>query len=267
MMTQLVGIVNATPDSFSDGGENLDPSIAVERIVQLANQGAYRIDLGAESTRPGATSLNSDEEWLRLEPVLTQLKRQFPKLLGRLSIDTRHAVTAASALGFGVAWINDVTGFSQKDMVEAVRASHCDIVVMHSLGVPANPAVHLPEHEDVIEQLKNWALSKLEVLEREGIARSRIILDPGAGFGKTGAQSLELIRRAGELKSLGARLLVGHSRKSFLGAFSSAKPQERDALTVVTSLHLAAQGVDFIRVHNVALHTESFALWGALRAD
>ena len=264
MKVRWVGIVNVTPDSFSDGGQAYSAESAVESIETLFKQGATMVDVGAESTRPNAILLSPEEEWERLGPVFTLLATRHPSRLALISVDTRHPETVARVLPYNIGWINDVTGFSDPRMLDAVQSSSCYLVVMHSLGVPADPKITLSGDQDVIEQLLHWMHQKLERFDAHGIDRSRIIFDPGIGFGKTSAQSLELIRRAGELRAAGTRLLIGHSRKSFLRSFTSAKPQDRDTLTALTSVYLCGQGVDYVRVHNVEVNQTALHYWDTL---
>lgn len=291
-MTQLVGILNTTPDSFSDGGLFFTPEKAAAQIERLLAEGASVIDIGAESTRPGATPVTPEEEWQRLEPILhfaAQMERSPRQHAFHISVDTRHPDTAAKALRLGVHWINDVTGFTDPRMVAAVRDHTCSMVVMHSLSVPADPAITLPPHPSATEQVLAWAETRLRELEKAGIPRTRIILDPGIGFGKTPEQSLNLLHNIARFKTLGVRLLVGHSRKSFMKVFDTrcAEPHaaisrgaqspneadassslsqtyhERDAQTAALSLQLVRQGVDFLRVHNVAANARALAAFSA----
>lgn len=250
-MTKLVGILNLTPDSFSDGGQAGSVSEAVRHMQTLFEDGAALVDIGAESTRPGATPISADEEWQRLEPFMREVRQHHAARLQALSIDTRHPETARRVLEYGVGWINDVSGFSSPAMIQAVKGAPCDLVVMHSLGVPADPRNTLPEGADPVALLRKWAEEKVAKLGGQGIAQARIIFDPGIGFGKTAEQSKTIIDRIGELKMPGVRLLVGHSRKSFLALYTGAAPKDRDAETARISALLADAGVDFLRVHNV----------------
>lgn len=256
MSTALIGILNLTPDSFSDGGQAGDAKHAFAQFTQLLKDGAAIVDVGAESTRPGATSLTAEEEWARLLPFFEEVKRSDAKLFSRMSVDTRHGATASKALVLGVRWINDVTGFQNAEMIEAVKGSNCDIAVMHSLSVPADPKVTLPRDADPVQVVLEWAAERAHALEQAGISKSRIILDPGIGFGKSAMQSAALIERITELKALGLRLLVGHSRKSFLTLYTDVPPAERDGITARISAELASKGVDYLRVHNVRMNRE-----------
>jgi len=245
--TKLVGILNITPDSFSDGGAFFRSQDALVHIKQLANDGAYIIDIGAESTRPGATPLSADEEWQRLEPVLKLL----PQVNNvQFSLDTRHAQTARKALAYNIHWINDVSGFSDLGMQQAVRNADCKLVVMHSLSVPADKNIVLSDSLDAVEEILGFAKHRIQELENAGIKRDRIIFDPGIGFGKTASQSWEIVRGIKRFEVLGVPLLVGHSRKSFLSSTSA----DRDAATLAVSRDLINQGVSYLRVHDVAAH-------------
>lgn len=241
-MSKLVGILNLTPDSFSDGGVHV-----AEDALRLVAEGAAVLDVGAESTRPGASAVTAEEEWARLQPFFAQ---GLPDGV-EISIDTRHASTARQAIARGVHWINDVGGLRDAAMVEAVRDASCRLVLMHSLTVPADVNVTLPPDVDPVEAVLAFFRERLEDLQ--GIARERFVLDPGLGFGKSAEQSWEVVRRVGELKALGLPLLIGHSRKSFLGGAMA----ERDARTLEVSRSLAAAGVDYLRVHNLRLHREA----------
>ena len=234
---KLVAIINTTPDSFSDGGEgNIE-----QRIAQSIADGASVIDIGAESTRPNATLLTQQEEWKRLQPVLQTLHLQ-PHTI--LSIDTRHPETFSKAQGYGAKWFNDVSGFSNPASVALAKQCGCDIVVMHSLSVPANPQIVFTDGVDVVKEVFHWAEKRIEEL---GIPKKRIIFDPGIGFGKTAAQSWDLINNIQAFKALGVRVMVGHSRKSFLGG----EMANRDAETAKITKKMAEKGVDYVRVHNI----------------
>jgi len=257
--TELVGVLNITPDSFSDGGLNIDPVRAVTHARELFYQGAAILDIGAESTRPDAKAISTAEEWSRLAPVFEQFKRSFSddSLRPTISIDTRNPEVAQFALAAGASWLNDVTGFDNPVMQEIAAAAKCEVVAMHSLGVPPSRDRVLDQEYCVMAQLLEWGEARIEQLERAGIARQRIILDPGIGFGKTPEQSLEIILRADELHKLKVRILIGHSRKSFLNIFSTRPAAERDGETGVLSAMLASNGVHYLRVHNVAINARS----------
>ncbi len=254
-MTQLMGILNITPDSFSDGGKFIDPAAAAQHFAALVGQGAQLIDIGAESTRPGATPLSANEEWARLEPVLAAVM----PCHHRISIDTRHAETARQSLIAGAHIINDVTGLTDARMRAVLAAAACPIIVMHSLSVPVNPLDAWPADIDPIAEIMRWKAAVTALAAASGIAPARLIYDPGLGFGKSAAQSLALIARAAKLVESGGQWLFGHSRKSFL-KMPGDTPQQRDAATLEHSKHLVAAGVQFLRVHNVALHREALCM-------
>lgn len=260
MKTKLLGIVNVTPDSFSDGGISFTANDAIKHAITLQQDGASIIDIGAESTRPNATPLTAEEEWQRLKPVLDGLS----PFTSSVSIDTRHPETARKCLELGVYWINDVTGLTNPEMIEIVQNTGCKCVVMHSLDVPANPQNTLPDTSPAIDQLCQWAEATLTRLGQSGITPDRIILDPGIGFGKTAEQSLSIIQHISKLKSLGTEILVGHSRKSCFGIFTDVPSAERDIETYAASLFLAQQAVDYLRVHTVKGHSRLLNVWNHL---
>ncbi len=262
---EIVGIINITPDSFSDGGQSFTAQDALTNILRLVDEGVDIIDIGAESTRPNATLVSQEEEWARLEPVLSRLSG-FPI---PISVDTRYAQTARKALELGVAWINDVSGFANSEMVAAVRNSDCKLVVMHSLTVPADKNVVLPIDADPVELIISWAKTRFEELKKSGINRNRIIFDPGIGFGKNAEQSRAIIDGVARFKDLDVPILIGHSRKSFMKDCHSECNEEslhnnekilrqaqddKDDATIKTSQLLAESGVDYLRVHNVKRH-------------
>lgn len=262
---ELVGIINITPDSFSDGGLNFSLQSALTNIQKLVEDGVDIIDIGAESTRPNATPISHEEEWARLEPILSRLV----DFAIPISVDTRHAETARKALALGVRWINDVSGFSSIEMVEAVRDSDCKLVVMHSLSVPADKNIILPVDADPVEMIIEWAKMRFEELEKAGISRDRIIFDAGIGFGKNAQQSQAIIDGVARFKELAVPVLIGHSRKSFIRDCHSECNEESlhnnekilrqaqddiDDATIKISRFLAENGVDYLRVHNVKRH-------------
>jgi 2-amino-4-hydroxy-6-hydroxymethyldihydropteridine diphosphokinase/dihydropteroate synthase len=249
---QIVGVLNITPDSFSDGGEFADTEKAVMRTSELFYAGADIIDIGAESARPRGTAITSAEEWLRLEKILPTIldfwhdKNFKPKI----SIDTRRAEIAAKVIAMGVDWINDVEGFKNKKMREVVKDADVKLVFMHSLTTPVDPAIILNSHKDVIMQINDWAIERMKLLESSGIDRARLIFDPGVGFGKDAPQSLEIIKRCGEFHNLDLPILIGHSRKSFMNDLTYKPYKDRDLETVAINAYLERQKIDYIRVHD-----------------
>jgi len=250
---RLVGIVNVTPDSFSDGGTFLNPSHALQHMLHLANSGAEVLDIGAESTAPNAVALDIDTEWARLEPILATIKAVQAScfVAPKISVDTRHSLIAAKALNFGIDWINDVSGLDDPAMREIVAQSAADCVVMHHMSIPEQRGHVLPRDQDPVNLVYAWGEKRLDELEKQGIARERMIFDPGIGFGKMAEQSLLLLKHAHIFTQLGTRILIGHSRKTFLSLLSGMPFAERDMETMAMTLYLAQQSVDYIRVHNV----------------
>lgn len=259
---KLVGIVNVTPDSFSDGGGNaFVAEHALAKIAGLIEDGVDVIDIGAESTRPNADPLTAEEEWARLQPVLVPALERWGAEI-HWSVDTRHAETANRSLGLGVDCINDVSAASNQALLEVIAGyPERQYVLMHSLTVPVKPGVTLPEQCDVIQELQQFAEEVLQKLQQFGILREQLIFDPGIGFGKTAAQSWEIIRSIAKLNRIGLPLYVGHSRKSFLMEIAGENPVERDAATLAVSLALASKGVDYLRVHDVKSHRQAFDSW------
>lgn len=267
LKTAIVGILNVTPDSFSDGGKYHAAASALEYAEQMMEAGAHVIDVGAESTRPGAVPLTADEEWQRLAPILPALVDAARGTHTKISVDTRHAPTAEKALERGVDWINDVGGLRDAAMLNALAGSSAPIVFMHALTLPADPNVVVDEKQDIIAALKEFVADTLERAEKHGIRKDRLIFDPGIGFSKTAMQSLEILRRVGELQALGVKLLIGHSRKSFLSLVTRAPAAERDALTLAVSAYLLEKRVDYLRVHDVTRHMELLTLHSLLHAS
>lgn len=265
-MPQLVGILNVTPDSFSDGGRYFDIFSAIQHARSLVDAGAEIIDIGAESTGPDAMTLNSINEWERLEPVLSVLLAEISRMPipPKISVDTRHADVAKKALNLGADWINDVSGLENAAMRKVIADHSCPIVFMHHLTIPEERSLALPMDQDPTQLVYEWAQNKVDMLEKNGIDRDRLIFDIGIGYGKTAEQSLELLKSIPRFQELGVRLLIGHSRKSFLQQFTNLDPHERDLETIVLSLHLANQKVDYLRVHNVGAHARAYKVASAL---
>jgi len=262
-----MGIVNVTPDSFSDGGKYETWEAAHAHITELAAGGAQIIDLGAESTRPGATPVNAEEEWSRLAQVLEPLLDTWSgdPLRPRISVDTYHADVAQRALELGADIINDVSGLTSAAMIELAATSRAEFVAMHNLSLPADSSKTIAADEDPIGVLERWLTERLDAWTRAGIDTDRIVFDPGIGFGKSAIQSLEILRHIELFHAYGLRILVGHSRKSFMRGFSDDTRPSRDQATVGASLSLVAHGVDILRVHDVAAHAAAWLGWAHLQ--
>ena len=258
-----MGIINVTPDSFSDGGR-FQRWGSVEPLVEtMLAAGVHLIDVGGESTRPGAAALRSDREWARVAPILEALleMREDDPLGPRISIDTYRPETARRALRLGVHAINDVSGLGSPRMIELAGETGVDVIAMHQLSLPVDPAVTLQRDADPGEAVAAWLTERAELWDKAGLDLNRIVVDPGIGFGKTPQQSLDLIRRAGELRRHGFRVLVGHSRKSFLKPLVGDDMNDRDRATASLSLDLCEQGIDILRVHDVPLNVDTYREW------
>lgn len=263
---RLVGILNLTPDSFSDGGKFPQVQTALRQAYHLASTGAEIIDLGAEATNPEAIPLDAEDEWDRLEPFLSAIKKELSYMFipPKLSVDTRHTEVAEKALRLGVDWINDTSGLEDPKMRDLVAASRRECVVMHNLGIPSDKNRVLPYNQNPVEKILRWGEERIAEMENAGIAREKIIFDVGLGFGKNAEHSFDLLKNIKQFQALNTRLLVGHSRKSFMTLFTNKAPAERDLETAILSLHLANQGVDYLRVHDPEICSRSFKLAKAL---
>jgi len=244
----VMGILNVTPDSFSDGGRYLDPAAAVDRALEMKSQGAAIVDVGAESTRFGSLRAPSAVQRERLVPVIRGIRRQDAGL--PLSVDTSDPETAAAVIAEGVDMINDIAALSEPGMPEVAASTETPVVLMHMKGTPRDMQI-APEYLDVMGEVLSFLEERIEAACSAGIRRELILVDPGIGFGKRQVDNLALVRRLGELRCLGLPVLLGHSRKSFLGnAAGEVEPLRRDPATAVISA-LAAHDADILRVHDV----------------
>jgi len=254
----VMGILNVTPDSFSDGGQFFDPAVAVAHARRMAGEGADILDVGAESTRPyaGAKPVGLDDELGRLAPVLPEVVR-----LGLpVSIDTIKAKVAAFALERGAAILNDVWGLQRDGDMARVAAEHgVPVIVMHNRET-VDPAL------DIMADVRAFFTRSLEIAARAGIARERIVLDPGIGFGKTAEQSITMIARLSELREFGLPLLMGLSRKRFIDSVSPSKPTERIGGSIAANVLSVLGGADIVRVHDVAETVQALRVTAAIRA-
>lgn len=255
--TLVMGILNITPDSFSDGGKNAAPDDARANARRLAAEGADLLDVGGESTRPGHTPVPADEEWARVAPVLAALKDESAL---PVSIDTWKADVARKAVAAGAIIVNDVWGFSRDpDMARVVADTGAAAILMHNRD-SVDPAV------DVVADMLCFFERALERAEQAGVPRDRLVLDPGIGFGKTFEQNLAAIARLGELRVLGLPLLLGTSRKSLIGKVIETTPAERVPGTIASNVIGIMAGVEIIRVHDVAEHVQAARVSEAIRA-
>ncbi len=283
---RLMGIVNVTPDSFSDGGRFLDPDSAVEHGLKLLREGAHILDVGGESTRPGAQPVDADEELRRVLPVVEGLAEQrlgqpcayksrsesqaeaaSEVRLPQISIDTSKAAVARAALDAGATFVNDVTALrGDPRMAETVASSGADCCLMHMLGEPRTMQVGVggSSYRDVVDDVKAFLYERLSFAVRAGIPEQRILLDPGIGFGKTVEHNLALLRRLEEIVALGRPVAIGTSRKSFLGRISGGRgANERLAGTIATNVLALQRGASVFRVHDVAPVADALAVASA----
>jgi len=257
-----MGVVNLTPDSFSDGGLFRDPGDAITWAEVMISEGADLLDLGGESTRPGATPISAEVEWQRVEPVLRGLAG---RVSVPLSIDTRHPEVAARAVDAGADIVNDVEGLRSEEMRRVVARTGAAVVVMHMRGTPATMQQDLV-YADLQGEVARWLTERTDAARSEGIGAEKIVVDPGLGFGKSAAQSVELLAHAGEFRRLGYPVLVGASRKSFLGwATGTTDLGDRLEAGIAAAVIAAHAGVEIVRTHDVGPTARALALVAAAR--
>ena len=257
-----MGVVNVTPDSFSDGGEFLDPDSAVAHGVELAADGAAILDVGGESTRPGADPVPEDEELRRVVPVVEGLAAENTEW--EISIDTTKPAVAEAALEAGARIVNDVSAFRFDPAMAALVAERgAGCCLMHMLGEPRTMQ-ESPRYDDVVSEVKAFLEERLRFATSEGVPEERVWLDPGIGFGKTVEHNLELLERLGEIVAIGRPVVVGTSRKSFLGKLSGGKAEgERLPGTIATNVIALERGARVLRVHDVAPVVDALAVAAA----
>ena len=258
----VMGVVNVTPDSFSDGGLHAEPGAAVEHALALAEAGADILDIGGESTRPGAEPVPLDEELDRVIPVIEGVVAAGCRV--PISIDTRKAAVAEAALRAGAVMVNDVSALTYDDASAGVAARAGAVCLMHAQGDPRTMQKN-PQYADVLLDVYDYLEARVLVAEKAGIARERVLADPGIGFGKTLGHNLALIRRLSLFHALGVPVLLGVSRKRFIGALSGVgEPRERVPGSIAAALAGVAQGVQVLRVHDVAETRQALAVWQAI---
>jgi dihydropteroate synthase len=245
-VTSIMGIVNVTPDSFSDGGEFIEAEAAIAHGTRLAAEGAELLDVGGESTRPGAAEVPAEEEMRRVLPVVEALVAEGHAV----SIDTSKAAVAERALAAGASIVNDVTALSDPDMAGACAERGCGLILMHMKGTPRTMQVD-PTYDDVTAEVRDHLAIRLARAVDAGVAEERVWLDPGIGFGKTVAHNLELIERIGELRELGRPIVLGASRKSFIGTITGREVGDRLGASLAAAVVGIARGADVLRVHDV----------------
>jgi len=256
----VMGIVNVTPDSFSDGGRFLDGSKAIAQAMRLVEEGADIIDIGGESSRPGAAPVPADEEVARLLPVLRAM-RGVPV---PVSVDTVKPEVMRAVLDEGAAMINDITALSAPGAIDVVAGSNCGVCLMHMQGEPRTMQA-APHYEDVVAQVRAYLGRRAKAVETAGVGRDRIVIDPGFGFGKTVRHNLELLRRLDAFAELGLPLLAGWSRKSSLGKITGRPADQRLAASLAAAVMALERGARLLRVHDVAATRDAVSFFCALR--
>ena len=259
---RIMGIVNVTPDSFSDGGQHADTEAAVMHGLLLAEQGADMLDIGGESTRPGAQEVSADEEIARVVPVIERLSRKTGIPIG---IDTSKPEVMRAAVAAGAGLINDVYALRREGALDAACELGVPIVLMHMQGEPRSMQ-DAPHYDDVVGEVKRFLADRIFACELAGIPKSRLIVDPGYGFGKNLEHNLDLLARQEELAALGVPLLAGLSRKRMLGEITGREVDKRIPASVAAHLVAAQNGAAILRVHDVEPLRDALALWNAVKA-
>ncbi|MCD6419067.1 dihydropteroate synthase [bacterium] len=261
-----MGVLNITPDSFSDGGVHFNVLSSLSTAQEMVNSGVYVIDVGGESTRPGADVISSSEELARTIPVIQSIREKFPDVI--ISIDTYKSLVAEKALQSGANWINDISGGTfSKNMFEIAAKYDANIIISHIKGTPKDMQKN-PHYEDVVGEICGWLDEQARKAQHCGIEAEKIIIDPGIGFGKRYEDNITILRNLYKFKSLGYKVLIGTSRKSFIGHYTGEKdPSKRDAGSYITFIWAASFGVDFIRVHNVPGTMQALKMADALLDD
>ena len=258
----VMGVVNVTPDSFSDGGRALDPEAALAHAARLLAEGADLLDVGGESTRPGAAPVSAEEEIRRVAPVIERLRARFPG--APISIDTSKPEVARAALGAGADLVNDVRALAAPGMAELVAGSGAAAVLMHMRGTPADMQSRA-RYRDVVGEVAAELREAVRRAVAAGVSEDRILLDPGIGFAKTASQSLAVLAGLGRLRELGRPLLVGPSRKSFIGEVTGAAVDDRLPGTLAAVAACVLAGAEFVRVHDVAAARQAARVAAAVR--
>jgi dihydropteroate synthase len=247
--TRVMGILNVTPDSFSDGGKFLESDKAIDHAAQMIEEGADMIDVGGESSRPGAVPVSVEEELERVIPVIQKLAERFETMI---SIDTTKAVVAREALKTGASVINDITALnSDTQMIHVIKDSGCQVILMHIQGTPQTMQENPTYAADVIKDIENYFGTVLQKTQKAGIQQDKIILDPGIGFGKTVEHNLTILRRLSELSELGYPIAIGVSRKSFIGKILEVPLEERLEGSLAAAAVAVWNGAKILRVHEV----------------
>jgi dihydropteroate synthase len=256
----VMGVVNVTPDSFSDGGLYASTEQAVAHARRLAGEGADILDIGGESTRPGSAAVGLEEERRRVLPVLQALAGCGVPL----SVDTRKPELMTEAIAAGASMVNDVTALRAPAALAAVARAPVAVCLMHMQGEPGTMQEN-PDYQDVVREVRDFLAERVAAVERAGVARERIVVDPGFGFGKAVEHNLALLRALGEFRSLGVALMAGLSRKAMLGRLTGRDPRDRVHASVAAALLAVQNGAQILRVHDVAATRDALAVWNAVK--
>ncbi len=255
----VMGIINVTPDSFSDGGQHLQHEAAIAHAQQLIAEGADIIDIGGESTRPGAQPVSVQEELDRVLPIIEGLRgAPLP-----LSVDTCKPEVMRAAISAGVQMVNDINALQDTAAMNAIAAGNVAVCLMHKQGNPQTMQLQ-PHYQDVVAELSAFLRERIAAAQAAGIARERIVIDPGFGFGKTLAHNLNLLRHLDKLRELGVPVLAGLSRKSMLGALTGREVGDRVAASVAAALIAVQRGASIVRVHDVRETVDALKIWNAI---
>ncbi|HKA42317.1 MAG TPA: dihydropteroate synthase [Burkholderiales bacterium] len=254
-----MGVVNVTPDSFSDGGKFMDARAAVAHARQLIEEGAHILDIGGESSRPGAAPVSADDECARIVPVVRALRDDAIPV----SVDTVKPEVMRAVLAEGATMINDITALAAPGALETVAAGDCAVCLMHMQGGPRTMQLS-PRYDNVVREVREFLASRVDAVERAGIARDRIVIDPGFGFGKTVEHNLELLRRLDEFTGMNLPVLAGWSRKSSLGTITGRSAADRLPASLAAALIAVQNGAALVRVHDVAATRDALAVWTAV---
>lgn len=259
---KIMGVLNVTPDSFSDGGEFTTVETAVTQAENLISQGADILDIGGESTRPFADKVELQEELERVIPVIEAIRKKHPI---PISIDTSKAEVAAKALEIGATYINDISALrTDPGMINIARSSSATIIIMHMQGTPQNMQVG-PTYTDIVKEMMAFFSERLNYLESNGVNKDRIIIDPGIGFGKTRNHNLTILKHLNCFSQFGVPVLLAHSRKRFLGDITGVtQEKDRDLATAVVAALCASKKIDMVRVHDVAATRQALTLAAAI---
>ena len=251
-MTKIVGILNVTPDSFSDGGKFESLDLALSHANKMIKEGAELIDIGAESTRPKSTPISSEEEWSRLEKILPEIVTLAKEKGVQTSIDSYHFPTIQKSYEIGVDIINDVSGLSDEKIINFVAEKNIKTILMHNLKIHADPNLVVNKHLKINREILRWTQEKISALEKKNIKKSQLIFDPGIGFAKDAEQSIQILKNIDSYRILDLPLYIGHSKKGFLDSLNIAG--DRAEKTLKISEFLVGKNVEFLRVHDVKEH-------------